>query len=177
MQLTGSSSFGARSAVAWEAHAASPAICCQLKIWPLAFLQGNKHIPSSTSGRLRDTGSLIPHSLMKIAQTQCQSSRQQKHCNRAEQIFSAEFCVCKKKKHSDSQALTSQAHLEGISSSDKFRESLPTSTEICFSGGGGSRMMHLVLILAGLDGVWKSFVLVEGNMRKVGEEQSSAVLA
>lgn len=37
--------------------------------------------------------------------------------------------------------------------------------------------MHLVLILAGLDGVWKSFVLVEGNMRKVGEEQSSAVLA
>lgn len=81
------------------------------------------------------------------------------------------------KKCWNSQALTSQTHLEGISASDKFSESLPTSTENCFSGGGGSRMVHLVLILAGLDGVWKPFVPVEGNMRWVGEEQSSAVLA
>lgn len=161
--------------MAWEAHAASLAICCQLKIWPLFFLQGNKHIPSSTSGRLRDTGSSKPRSLMKIAQTQCQGSRQQKQCNRAEQIFSAEFMYVKK--CWNSQALTSQTHLEGISASDKFSESLPTSTENCFSGGGGSRMVHLVLILAGLDGVWKPFVPVEGNMRWVGEEQSSAVLA
>lgn len=95
-QLTGSSSFGARRAMAWEAHSVSLAICCQLEIWPLAFLQGKKHVLSSTSGRLKDTGSSKPRSLMKVAKTQCQSSRRQKLCNRAKQIFSAEFCVRKK---------------------------------------------------------------------------------
>lgn len=83
----------------------------------------------SASGRLDDTGSLKPP---------YRPNPDNKPLGRG-QLCAAGQClyllynfVCVQIKCSNSEALTFQAHLEGIFSSDKFSKGLPMTTKICF---------------------------------------------
>lgn len=79
----------------------------------------------SASGRLDDTGSLKP----PYRPNPDNESLGRGQLCAAGQLYNF---VCTQIKCSNSEALTFQAHLEGIFSSDKFSKSLPMTTKICF---------------------------------------------